>query len=120
MDSILIAVRAGVACERDLTGRADLPVLLSLYLSAAHRAAIFCYHFCGGQPTGTIQNDSKKSELFSGLPAPRCGSVNPSTARKQVSCQSRGFSYRSFRPCLWAKHRASAANRLWPRPAVGF
>ncbi|EDF5275352.1 hypothetical protein GB772_23170 [Salmonella enterica] len=58
MDSILIAVRAGVECERDLTGRADLPVLLSLYLSAAHRAAIFCYHFCGGQPTGTIQNDS--------------------------------------------------------------
>ncbi|EBI5345972.1 hypothetical protein DRB83_25450 [Salmonella enterica] len=47
-----------MACERDLTGRADLPVLLSLYLSAAHQAAIFCYHFCGGQPTGTIQNDS--------------------------------------------------------------
>lgn len=58
MDSILIAVRAGVACERDLTGRATLPVLLSFYLSAAHRTANFCYYFCGGQPTGAIQNDS--------------------------------------------------------------
>ncbi|MEO9373439.1 hypothetical protein ABI428_37310, partial [Pseudomonas aeruginosa] len=33
-------------------------VLLSLSLSAAHQVGNFRYHFCGGQPTGTIQNDS--------------------------------------------------------------
>ncbi|EAO9157887.1 hypothetical protein AA14_24335 [Salmonella enterica] len=41
-----------------LTGRATLPVLLSFYPSATHRVANFYYHFCSGQSTGAIQNDS--------------------------------------------------------------
>lgn len=32
--------------------------MLSLYPSAAYQVASFRYHFCFGQPTGVIQNDS--------------------------------------------------------------
>ncbi|EEH8382903.1 hypothetical protein G3142_004932 [Salmonella enterica subsp. enterica serovar Montevideo] len=39
-----------------------LPCLLSLYLSAAHRAADFCYHFFNPEATGQTKNDSKNSK----------------------------------------------------------
>ncbi|EDR5596899.1 hypothetical protein CC911_004612 [Salmonella enterica subsp. diarizonae] len=39
-----------------------LPGLLSLYLSAALRAASFCYHFFNPEATGQTKNDSKNSK----------------------------------------------------------